>query len=448
MNRRFVDLFAGCGGLSLGLLKSNWEGVAAIEKDSFAFDTLRSNLIDGDSERCAQYRWPTGLQKGPMTVKDFLDLPKNTPSLLQEFGDIDLVAGGPPCQGFSMAGLRQGNDPRNSLFRDYVEVVKLFRPKVVVLENVRGVTVAHGDGKPYSELIIESLESAGYICSYSLHLASEFGVPQRRPRFFLVAFDAERYDLISKEWLDMAVQRAIEQGKRLIFERHGLPIGIDVSVGQAISDLEVGGQELEPCPDAPGRQQIRYSQGTHKPYSAYQLSMRRDAPENMNSMRLARHSPGVAENFRLLVDYAHRFNRKSVVFSHQERIGLTKSRKHTIVVLDEAQPSPTLTTLPDDLIHYSEPRILTVREYARLQSFPDWFTFKGKYTTGGVHRTKECPRYTQIGNAVAPFVGEAIGLALQSLLDLLDSSHARPISCSATRTSPVNEFGRPEEIYG
>lgn len=71
-----------------------------------------------------------------------------------------------------------------------------------------------------------------------------------------------------------------------------------------------------------------------------------------------------------------------------------------------------MTTLPDDMIHYAEPRILTVRETARLQSFPDWFQFKGKYTTGGDRRTKECPRYTHMGNAVPPLLAEAIGRAL------------------------------------
>lgn len=79
-------------------------------------------------------------------------------------------------------------------------------------------------------------------------------------------------------------------------------------------------------------------------------------------------------------------------------------------------PAPTITTLPDDILHYCDPRILTVREYARLQSFPDWFVFKGKYTTGGDRRTKECPRYTQVGNAVPPLLALAIARALRDVL--------------------------------
>lgn len=84
------------------------------------------------------------------------------------------------------------------------------------------------------------------------------------------------------------------------------------------------------------------------------------------------------------------------------------------------QPAPTLTTLPDDILHYSDPRILTVRECARLQSFPDWFTFHGKYTTGGELRKVECPRYTQVGNAVPPLLARAVGAGVLRYWRLLE----------------------------
>ena len=91
-------------------------------------------------------------------------------------------------------------------------------------------------------------------------------------------------------------------------------------------------------------------------------------------------------------------------------------RKSSTKLLLAEEPTPTLTTLPDDYIHYCEPRILTVREYARIQSFPDDYEFKGKYTTGGKRRVKEVPRYTQIGNAVPPLFAELAGLALKEFL--------------------------------
>src|SRR3546814_4908419 len=87
-------------------------------------------------------------------------------------------------------------------------------------------------------------------------------------------------------------------------------------------------------------------------------------------------------------------------------------KKHRIYPMSPTDPAPTITTLPDDVLHYSEPRILTVRESARLQSFPDWFQFKGKFTTGGDRRTRECPRYTQVGNAVPPPLARAHGTAI------------------------------------
>jgi DNA (cytosine-5)-methyltransferase 1 len=85
-------------------------------------------------------------------------------------------------------------------------------------------------------------------------------------------------------------------------------------------------------------------------------------------------------------------------------------------VLDPDRPSPTITSMPDDLLHYNEPRTLTVRENARLQSFPDWYDFKGKYTTGGHLRRKEVPRFTQVANAVPPLVARAFGELLAEIL--------------------------------
>jgi DNA (cytosine-5)-methyltransferase 1 len=105
---------------------------------------------------------------------------------------------------------------------------------------------------------------------------------------------------------------------------------------------------------------------------------------------------------------------KDIDASIRERYNI---KKHTIIPLDGDAKSPTITTLPDDYIHYSEPRILTVREYARIQSFPDSFQFKGKYTTGGKVRTQQVPRYSQIGNAIPPLFGEQSGLILKEIIN-------------------------------
>ena len=126
-------------------------------------------------------------------------------------------------------------------------------------------------------------------------------------------------------------------------------------------------------------------------------------------MRLSNHTPAIRCRFKKILRNCPKGVSLSEVY--RRRYG---EKKRTLVVLDPSCPSHTLTTLPDDLLHGSEPRILTVRECARLQSFPDWFAFQGKYTTGGKRRTKECPRYTQVGNAFLPFLGTVLGRLLRA----------------------------------
>src|SRR5437879_103959 len=110
---QFIDLFAGCGGLSLGLMQAGWKGLFAFEKDSIAFETLKHNLVDGQHRSPFQYDWPTWLNKEPAEISRFIG--DHRADLLKLKGHIDLIAGGPPCQGFSLAGSRKRNDPRNEL---------------------------------------------------------------------------------------------------------------------------------------------------------------------------------------------------------------------------------------------------------------------------------------------------------------------------------------------
>ena len=131
-----IDLFAGCGGLSLGLYLSGWQGVFAIEKNQFAFETLKSNLIKNKQH----FHWPSWL---PQTSHDINEILKNYKNQLNELrGKVDLVAGGPPCQGFSTAGKRIEEDIRNNLVFSYIEFIKLIEPKIILFENVKGFTYA------------------------------------------------------------------------------------------------------------------------------------------------------------------------------------------------------------------------------------------------------------------------------------------------------------------
>lgn len=418
----FVDLFAGCGGLSLGLLQAGWRGLFAIERDSFAFSTLRANLVEGSD--CSQFEWPKAIPLQPTTIAAFLRLLSNLEICNQFQGRIDLLAGGPPCQGFSFAGQRRHDDPRNRLFKSYVRAVALLRPKMILIENVLGVATKHGARRmTFLRKIQRALWKLGYISYAELHRAASFGVPQERPRYFIVGIDSKRFPSRDERWLKESIQGQVEIARHGLLERKGLADQIPVTVHDALSDLETRkrGAKLVEATDAPRRLQLQYRRP--KVLTAYQKAMKAPTGRAMDSMRLAKHTPGVVDKWERLIRYCIANKRRGVVLTDKERKVL-KNKKHSVTVLNPRRPAHTLTSLPDDLLHYSEPRILTVRETARLQSFPDWFVFRGKYTTGGESRVKECPRYTQVGNAVAPFVAEALGLALLRVWKDLQISHS------------------------
>ena len=120
----FIDIFAGCGGLSLGLMQAGMKGLFAIEKDIFAFTTLKKNLIEAGRE--CRFDWPDWLPKAPIPIETLIEDYQS--ELIALRGQIDILAGGPPCQGFSIAGRRRISDPRNRLFKSYVELVRLVEP--------------------------------------------------------------------------------------------------------------------------------------------------------------------------------------------------------------------------------------------------------------------------------------------------------------------------------
>lgn len=396
----FIDLFAGCGGLSLGLLNAGWKGSFAVERTSDAFLTYQKNLIDSGK---FQYEWPTWLPKSEIDIEELLN--KYEGHLAKLKGCIDLIAGGPPCQGFSPAGKRNPNDPRNRMAEKYIAVVRLIKPKFLVLENVRGFNVPFqgvGKGKrsiPYSEVVKRRLEKEGYKVEFRVLVSAEWGVPQIRPRFILIA---TRRDL-ELEWkpFDDLVSNRVS-----FLDSRGLATNRHQTTMDAIDDLRVEGRELIASTDGSvsGFKQIRYS--VPQKVSAFISLMRKGmaGTEGPNSLRLPQHRPHVVERFLSILNECP----KGKTISKEQRDKF-RLKKHSMTPLCPERPSATMTTLPDDFLHYSEPRILTVREMARIQSFPDWFEFLGSYTTGGSLRKVSCPRYTQVGNAVPPLLGEALG---------------------------------------
>lgn len=393
----YIDLFAGCGGLSLGLHNAKWKGLFAVEKNQDAFETLRYNLI----EQKRHFDWPNWLPVGAHEIDELLSTYKEQLLSLQE--KVDLVAGGPPCQGFSMAGRRRESDSRNNLVNSYIQFIQLIRPKLILFENVKGFTLEFkknkDKGREYASYVEDELNKLGYFIKGKLVNFGEYGIPQKRTRFILIGI---RNDVsnASKEKAEEFFE-LLEQNKFMFLKKK--KITESTTLKDAISDLLKENGEMQ-SPDTPS-----FKAGVYvDPESKYQQLMRQGIKVKIpDSHRFAKHKDETIQKFNEFLQTERK--NKDVGKATREKHNI---KKHTIIPLDGDAKCPTITTLPDDYIHYCEPRILTVREYARIQSFPDWYKFRGKYTTGGKVRTQEVPRYSQIGNAIPPLFGEQAGIIL------------------------------------
>lgn len=396
MDQKFyIDIFAGCGGLSTGLLNAGWTGLFAIEKNADAFSTLKHNLIDDKKH----FLWPAWLPVQECDINEILK--KHVEDLRSLQGKVTLVAGGPPCQGFSMAGKRDKNDQRNKLVKSYINFIKLVLPEAIIFENVHGFTVNFKDKKgtkQYSSYVERALKRLGYKTMHQIIDMSEYGVPQNRKRFILIAM---------KEHSPKQVFKVLAENKEAFCKGKG--ITCFTTVYEAIGDLEKS-YGTQPSPDTKG-----FKAGLYGPIqSSYQKLMRQGIKSDrgiVDSHRFVNHRKDTIDLHKDLLAHApigKRITPNDGIVSNLNRRGVT--------VLNREAQAPTITSIPDEIIHYAEPRILTVREHARIQSFPDWFEFKGKYTSGGKRRKLEVPRYTQVGNAVPPLFAEQIGNAILEVL--------------------------------
>ena len=393
----YIDLFSGCGGLALGLHKAGWKGLFAIEKSEDAFTTLKHNLIDKDSN----FTWPNWLPKTNHDINKIIETYEENLKKLR--GKISLVAGGPPCQGFSMAGRRKEKDDRNKLIDSYIRFIELVEPEILFFENVKGFTIGfkkgNDRGKAYSEYVLEKLDNLGYDVESKIVDFSEFGVPQKRQRYILVG--TKKKDK-AKHFFNAIIDNKISFLK-------SKNLNDTTSLSDAISDL-LQSHGTKESPDTKNFQAGIYNKAT----SSYQKLMRENKPllnQIADSHRFAKHKPETIKKFKYILNNVE--PNKNIPDNVKEKFNL---KKRTVVPLCEKSCTPTLTTLPDDYIHYCEPRILTVREYARIQSFPDTYEFKGKYTTGGERRKIDVPRYTQIGNAIPPLFAEQAGIVLKEMI--------------------------------
>lgn len=391
-----LDLFSGAGGMAEGFLQAGFD-------IPFASDRSPQAALTYEYRHREQLGYKLDYFCGD--VQELAEEKKLREFLGKEFFNIDVICGGPPCQGFSMAGKRNPDDLRNQLVRSYINILKQVQPKYFVMENVTGILSAkfsvyqgqsqHYENELVTKVLLKEFREIGYenVVVKTLD-ASDYGVPQRRKRvIFLGTRDDINIHLLHPEPL----------------------IGAKISAKEALSDLEnieIGSKEEKYRRDTESKYQIDSKKGRTPDFKGKKVKS-----QKLVNHETSKHTPLVIERFNLLSpgdDFKKIYNNLSE--DQQERY---KTRKHNCRRMLPNEPSPTVLTLPDDMVHYSKNRILTVRELARLQSFDDSFEFLGKRTTGGVLRKQETPQYTLVGNAVPPLLAKAIALEIKKNLDLL-----------------------------
>ena len=487
----FIDTFAGCGGLSLGLRAAGGQEILAIEKSPMAAETYYHNFIErlptADateqfSERLAQWNNRVSspeLDTPQLIVDDIWNVIKDQDLLSYlESLDVDLISGGPPCQGFSMAGTRQGfdTDARNSLVFAFHKFIMSIKPKIVLMENVDGIrhafTTPNGKQKgpkPIEE-VVECFESGAgtpnatiYRVQRLLLNAQNYGVPQRRNRVILFCVRNDIFEatspLITEDYLYSASGTPLRD---TVLPKSITPsFTVDDAIGEFYSNvsidntkyletLKILSQEL--ISSAHGgianHNHRNHSDRVRNRFSLYQtLSKLEDQqldesllhqPKNVSTGRahLENQREKVERLYQLLKlkesETARIINFNNGIEAIQSFVSVDEllkylenytTKKHTQRVMVRDQAAPTVLTIPDDHVHPTEPRTLTVREMARLQSFPDEFEFRSKETTGGLKRKEEVPQYTQVGNAVPPLLGMALGKKASKVLKINSLLH-------------------------
>lgn len=419
MKMTAVDLFCGCGGMAEGLLKSGFDIVFANDISEFASKTYverhkQLGLIDGQDY--VFYKGDIHNVTGSFIKQSILSLAKNKG--LKDI-KIDAVFGGPPCQGFSMAGKRDKNDPRNMLFKEYLRVVGEISPDYVIMENVVGFlsTKLEGyigsDGETYNgeaslapNILLKEFAKIGYKTLKPKVLdASDFGVPQFRKRIIFYAYkDGVRKPAYPK------------------------PLDNKVSLKDAIGDLYIKGYSspyiVERRNGSPIKGIKNNERTVAKKITEERFSLYLDGETTTNVKNRVKEKGIDISSCNELVSYLSSelsLTKKEVVSLYKQKnidkdkIDILLTKKNVRKKLNKDLPALTVVTIPDDYINPFNNSIFTVRELARIQSFDDDFVFYGKRTTGGKLRKKETPQYTQVGNAVPPLLAYNIGKSIISL---------------------------------
>jgi DNA (cytosine-5)-methyltransferase 1 len=413
-----VDLFAGGGGLSLGLEQAGFTPVFVNDLNSDARATYIRNRVN-------KHEWLAEPGFHSSDVKEMVLDKRYLPALERRLssnfgiahGELDLLVGGPPCQGFSGIGHRRSYSvekeqlPSNHLFQDMAAIVHRLRPRAFLFENVRGLLHAKwngegNNGEIWREVLGTFKRIPGYSVGYSLVYAKDYGVPQNRPRVLLVGI---RDDVGTGIIREGEPSEAISRGY-LPKCSGGAPDLIDL-LGDLVDPEYQNGGATTSYP-APARTKIQRHLRT--PFAGGN-PLRKGAP--LTEHEYSKHSAQILAKFRAMQAGDGRIPAKFRTKKFAQRVLPAR--------WGDAGPTITATSLSDDYVHFSQPRVLTVREWARLQMFPDWYQFSGKRTTGGLRRAgnpregnfeREVPKYTQIGNAVPVGLAHAVGAHIARIL--------------------------------
>mgnify|MGYP001226387260 CR=1 FL=1 len=411
----FIDLFAGCGGLSLGLEQAGFFPLFVNELNSDAMETYLRNR-DAEFPHLRQ-RFHSNDIKSIVSDEGFFqrlfgDLSAQFGQSIQA-GDIDLVSGGPPCQGFSGIGIRRSYSvdknqlPSNHLFQDMAYFIHHVRPKVFLFENVEGLLTSRWTkegtkGEAFKDVLNTFRSLEGYTVRYKLVRARDYAVPQNRPRVLLIGV---RNDLVKSA---MADDDAVLAGFL------PAPVGMYPDLIDVLSDLidpafENGGHTTKYVNSAKSNWQKEI-----RTLPSGQLLQK---GSRLTEQEYSKHSPTVRARFQAMIE-------NGGIIPPEMR---TKKFAQRLLPQKWGNKGPSITacSLADDFVHFAQARSLTVREWARLQTFPDWYEFAGKRTTGGIRRAgnprenifeREVPKYTQIGNAVPPRLGLEVGKHILRIL--------------------------------
>ena len=408
----FVDLFAGCGGLSLGLENAGFVPAYVNELDS---DAMNSYLINRDDE------FPLLREKyNSSDIQENLTIKKNaldemTSNFEEDYGikkgELGLVVGGPPCQGYSAMGIRRTftvdkkDIPSNHLYMDMIQVINSLQPKAFIFENVAGLMRGRWSPDGKSGEIWKDVQKAfkkikGYNVHSELVHAKSYGVPQNRPRIIMVGL---------RDDFSYENDKGLVANGLLPEPTNDYPHPVEL-FGDLIDDNYRATLKTTTYPsDAKSKIQKKLRTKTDGTITK--------KGDRLTDQEYSDHADKIIKKFQHMID------------NNGEIPEEMKTKKFAQRVIPEkwnsGGPNITATSLPDDFVHYEQPRSLTVREWARLQMFPDWYKFSGKRTTGGRRRAgdpskndwkRETPKYTQIGNAVPVKLAEEIGFHLKNLI--------------------------------